>query len=125
MTYYFSVRKPIRIAGKTYIPCICYEGTRFLERTIQELEKKGKACIYDHRVFFQSGRLLVKKDEKKEETAPSVAKKKAKEKKVVEETIVKETVVEEVEQATADEPVEMSKEEETVDIDEQLVDEVN
>lgn len=55
---FFSVKYSIRIAGKVYMPCICYTLTRFLELTVKDLEKQGKATIYDKMVFFQNGKLI-------------------------------------------------------------------
>ena len=42
---FFSVKREIKIAGKTYIPCVCYPVTKFLERTVQKLSEEGKAVI--------------------------------------------------------------------------------
>ena len=55
---FFSVKYSIRIAGKVYMPCICYTLTRFLELTVKDLEKQGKATIYDKMVFFQNGKII-------------------------------------------------------------------
>ena len=52
---FFSVKHSIRIGGKVYMPCICYELTKVLELTVKDLEKQGKATIYDKMVFFQNG----------------------------------------------------------------------
>lgn len=79
---FFSVKVPLRIAGKDYIPCVCYPLPRFLEYTVKELKKEGKVEIYDKIVFFQNGKLIEKaepkpvvaevksKKEKKAKTAP-------------------------------------------------------
>lgn len=79
---FFSVKVPLRIAGKDYIPCVCYPLPRFLEYTVKELKKEGKVEIYDKMVFFQNGKLIEKaepkpvitevkpKKEKKAKTAP-------------------------------------------------------
>lgn len=81
---FFSVKVPLRIAGKDYIPCVCYPLPRFLEYTVKELKKEGKVEIYDKMVFFQNGKLIEKaepkpvitevksKKEKKAKTAPVV-----------------------------------------------------
>ena len=58
---FFSVKYSIRIAGKVYMPCICYPLTRFLELTVKDLEKQGKATIYDKMVFFQNGKIIEEK----------------------------------------------------------------
>lgn len=79
---FFSVKVPLKIAGKDYIPCVCYPLPRFLEYTVKELKKEGKVEIYDKIVFFQNGKLIEKaepkpvvteakpKKEKKAKTAP-------------------------------------------------------
>lgn len=58
---FFSVKHSIRIGGKVYMPCICYELTKVLELTVKDLEKQGKATIYDKMVFFQNGKLVEEK----------------------------------------------------------------
>ena len=63
---FFSVKYSIRIAGKVYMPCICYTLTRFLELTVKDLEKQGKATIYDKMVFFQNGKIIEEKPVVKE-----------------------------------------------------------
>ena len=63
---FFSVKYSIRIAGKVYMPCICYTLTRFLELTVKDLEKQGKATIYDKMVFFQNGKIIEEKPVAKE-----------------------------------------------------------
>lgn len=63
---FFSVKYSIRIAGKVYMPCICYTLTRFLELTVKDLEKQGKATIYDKMVFFQNGKIIEEKPAAKE-----------------------------------------------------------
>ena len=57
---FFSVKQPLRIAGKDYIPCVCYPLPRFLEYTVSELEKEGKVKTYNKMVFFQNGKLIEK-----------------------------------------------------------------
>ena len=63
---FFSVKYSIRIAGKVYMPCICYTLTRFLELTVKDLEKQGKATIHDKMVFFQNGKIIEEKPVVKE-----------------------------------------------------------
>lgn len=87
---FFSVKREIKIAGKTYIPCVCYPVTKFLERTVQKLSEEGKAVIYSERVFFQNGK-VIKKPVVKETLTTSKLKKDKKEKKVENKT--KETEV--------------------------------
>ena len=52
---YFSVKKPLKIAGKPYRNCICYECGRELEATIKDLESKGLAKIHLRKVYFCNG----------------------------------------------------------------------
>lgn len=61
---FFSVKQPLRIAGKDYIPCVCYPLPRFLEYTVGELKKEGKVETYDKMVFFQNGKLIEKTESK-------------------------------------------------------------
>ena len=93
---FFSVKRAIKIAGKTYIPCVCYPVTKFLERTVQKLSEEGKAVIYSERVFFQNGK-VIKKPVVKETLTTSKPKKDKKEKKVENKT--KETEVVPLEEA--------------------------
>ena len=88
---FFSVKREIKIAGKTYIPCVCYPVTKFLERTVQKLSEEGKAVIYSERVFFQNGK-VIKKTVVKENLTTSKPKKDKKEKKVENKTKETETV---------------------------------
>lgn len=89
---FFSVKREIKIAGKTYIPCVCYPVTKFLERTVQKLSEEGKAVIYSERVFFQNGK-VIKKLVVKENLTASKPKKDKKEKKVENKTKETETVL--------------------------------
>lgn len=61
---FFSVKVPLRIAGKDYIPCVCYPLPRFLEYTISFLKKEGKVETYNKMVFFQNGKLVEKAEPK-------------------------------------------------------------
>lgn len=74
---FFSVKYSVKIAGKVYSPCICYALPEALRPTIEKLVKEGKAYAYDHKVFFQNGKVL----EKKESKPVTVEKKKAKKEK--------------------------------------------
>lgn len=58
---FFSVKHSIRIGGKVYMPCICYNLTKVLELTVRDLEKQGKAIIHDKIVFFQNGKIVEEK----------------------------------------------------------------
>lgn len=80
---FFSVKTPMKIAGKVYLPCICYPLSRFLEHTVDYLVKKDKAVKYDEMVFFQNGKVLptqkeLKAKEKEEKKTKKEAEKKAK-----------------------------------------------
>ena len=57
---FFSVKHSISIGGKVYMPCVCYDLTKVLELTVKDLEKQGKATIYDKMVFFQNGAVVRK-----------------------------------------------------------------
>lgn len=58
MQQYFSVKKSVNIAGKTYMPCICYPLTEYLKLTIEMLERNGTATIHKNKVAFQNGKEL-------------------------------------------------------------------
>ena len=84
---FFSVKHSIRIAGKVYMPCICYTLTRFLELTVKDLEKQGKATIHDKMVFFQNGKIIEEKPAVKENLAAEKTKKEKKAKTVSEKDV--------------------------------------
>ena len=71
---FFSVKEPIKIAGKTYIPCVCYSLPKFLELTVNDLVNKGKAVIYVERVFFQNGKVIEKETKKAKKIVKKVVK---------------------------------------------------
>lgn len=77
---FFTVKTPIRIGGKLFKTCICYEVTPYLELTVQKLAKEGKVDIHEKFVYFCNGKPV----EQKAKTFETVAKpaKKAKAKKV-------------------------------------------
>ena len=58
---YFSVKQPVKIAGKVFQPCICYEVTPFYELNINKLVGDGKAVLYSDEVFFQNGKVIENK----------------------------------------------------------------
>ena len=58
---FFSVKSAVKIAGKVYIPCVCYALPDFLKATIEKMVAEERAYIYDHRVAFQNGKVLEKK----------------------------------------------------------------
>jgi hypothetical protein len=74
---FFSVKSAVKIAGKVYVPCICYPLPDFLRATIEKMVKEERAYIYEHKVAFQNGKVL----EKKAEAKPVVEKKSKKAKK--------------------------------------------
>lgn len=78
---FFSVKTSIKIAGKVYSPCICYEAKEALIPTIEKLVADGKAYSFKERVYFQNGKVLEKKEEKNEPIITE--KKKAKKEKTV------------------------------------------
>lgn len=75
---FFSVKTPVRIAGKVYMPCICYSLVRNLESTIKRLEEKGKAVIHADAVFFQNGKIIEGKEAVKENLTTEIKTKKEK-----------------------------------------------
>lgn len=79
---FFSVKHSIRITGKVYMPCICYNLTKFLELTVKDLEKQGKATIHDKMVFFQNGKIIEEKPVVKEHLTTEKPKKEKKTKAV-------------------------------------------
>lgn len=84
---FFSVKQPIKIAGKEYTPCVCYPVPRFLEYTVEQLAKEEKVALYSKRVFFQNGKVI--EDTPVAEPAPApvmeAKPKKAKKEKAIEE----------------------------------------
>lgn len=62
---YFSVRKNIKIANKTYIPCVCYQLPNVLVPTVEMLVRADKAYIYKEPVSFMNGKVLVKETKAK------------------------------------------------------------
>jgi hypothetical protein len=70
---FFSVKSAVKIAGKVYIPCVCYALPDFLKVTIEKMVVEERAYIYDHKVAFQNGKVLEKKEV---ETKPVAVEKK-------------------------------------------------
>ncbi len=87
---YFSVKSSVKIAGKVYTPCICYPLSEFLTPTVNKMVEEGKAEIYKEKVFFQNGRVLVKKPKEILMTEKKPSKKAKKEEKVEPEEFVEE-----------------------------------
>ena len=86
---FFSVKTPTKIAGKVYTPCVCYSLPDILKPTIEKMVKEEKANIYDNKVFFQNGKVLVK-DTKGETFTVQVKEKPKKSKKEKKEDIKEE-----------------------------------
>lgn len=63
---FFSVRYPIKIGSKLHLPCVCYELTKNLEKTVDKLVSDGVAVVHAKRVFFQNGKPVEKKAVKAE-----------------------------------------------------------
>lgn len=82
---FFSVKSAVKIAGKVYIPCVCYALPDFLKATIEKMVAEERAYIYDHKVAFQNGKVLEKKAEPK--PADTKKTKRAKKEEVKEEDI--------------------------------------
>lgn len=92
---FFCVKRPLKIAGKYYKPCISYMLYDRLLPTIRNLEKEGKAEISVKPVFFQNGRKLEAVQEKTEGTSSvcvKTFKNRNKHQKIVEEHTPEETV---------------------------------
>lgn len=77
---YFTVKTPMRIGGKLFKTCICYEVSSYLELTVQKLAKEGKVDLHEKFVFFCNGKPVEQKAKKFE--AVEKPAKKAKTKKV-------------------------------------------
>lgn len=60
---YFSVKNAVKLGGKTYLPCVCYEVTRVLELTVEKLVSEGKAYTYAFKSFFVNGKRVKSKEE--------------------------------------------------------------
>lgn len=88
---YFSVKSSVKIDNKVYTPCICYALPDVLAPTVNKMAENGKAYIYDHKVAFQNGKVLVKKTEEAEvKTEKKPSKKSKKEEKLEPEEFVEE-----------------------------------
>lgn len=61
---FFTVNTPIKIEGKHYIPCVCYQanGTA-MELTVDKLCEEGKAQKHDKFIFFCNGKPVEQKAE--------------------------------------------------------------
>lgn len=79
---FFSVIKPIRIGGRIYRPCICYEIASYLRSTVEKLEKEGTVKVYSEKVYFCNGKIVPKQEAIKENVTTEKTKKNKKEKTV-------------------------------------------
>lgn len=77
---YFSVKNAIKLGGKKYLPCICYEVTKVLELTVEKLVKEGKAITYAYKSYFVNGVRIKSKEEKLAEAKAETKRKKAQQK---------------------------------------------
>lgn len=56
---FFSVKEPIKIGGKPFRTCICYDLTDDLRATVNKLVEEGKAVLYPVYTFFCNGKPLI------------------------------------------------------------------
>lgn len=75
---FFSVNVPIKIGGKVFRPCICYEMTPYFELTVKKLAEEGKVTLYTKRVHFCNGKIVEDKPVAKEAPATEKKSKRAK-----------------------------------------------
>lgn len=61
---FFVVKEPIKIGGKPFRTCICYDLTDDLRPTVNKLVEEGKAVIYPVYTFFCNGKPLITGNEK-------------------------------------------------------------
>ena len=69
--------------GKVYTPCVCYPVPDIILPTVEKMVKEEKAYLYEDRVFFQNGKVIVK-EEAKPEPKREEKKKSSKKEKTVE-----------------------------------------
>lgn len=77
---FFSVKVPVKIGGKAYKTCICYDLTETLKSTVEKLVEAGKAEIYSELKFFCNGKIVEKKAVVKENLTTEKPKKEKKSK---------------------------------------------
>ena len=85
---FFSVKQPLKILGKNYVPCVCYPVIKILEATVEHLEKQGKVYVYKEPVSFMNGKVLEKKKTKAERPKREKIYKPVVKEETVEETIL-------------------------------------
>lgn len=84
---FFSVKSSVKIAGKVYTPCVCYALPDVLKATVEKMVAERKAYIYDHKVAFQNGKVIEKKEAVKENTVVEKKVKKSKKEETKEEEL--------------------------------------
>ena len=95
---FFSVKVPMKIGGKAFHTCICYDLTEALKATVEKLASEGKAEIYQEQKFFCNGKLVEKKQVVKENLTTEKPKKEKKSKaSTVKEEV--ETLAEEIDES--------------------------
>lgn len=72
---FFTVKKNLKIGGKYFRPCICYDLPQFMLLTVRKLEAQGKAEITEEPVFFQNGAKIDPKELKRKEKEAKIAEK--------------------------------------------------
>ena len=106
---FFSVKVPMKIGGKAFHTCICYDLTEALKTTVEKLASEGKAEIYKEQKFFCNGKLVEKKPVVKEnlttEKKEKKNKKAQKEEPETVETVTVEPVTVELEEDTITEVI--------------------
>lgn len=75
---FFTVKTPIRIGGKLFRTCVCYEVTPYLELTVKKLADEGKVELHEKFVFFCNGKPVEEKAKKFEVAEKPAKKNKAK-----------------------------------------------
>jgi hypothetical protein len=72
---FFTVKKNLKIGGKYFRPCICYDLPQFMLLTVRKLEAQGDAEITEEPVFFQNGAKIDPKELKRKEKEAKIAEK--------------------------------------------------
>lgn len=72
---FFIVKKNLKIGGKYFRPCICYDLPQFMLPVLHKLEAQGDAEITEEPVFFQNGAKIDSKELKRKEKEAKIAEK--------------------------------------------------
>ena len=72
---FFTVKKNLKIGGKYFRPCICYDLPQFMLTVLRKLEAQGEAEITEEPVFFQNGAKIDSKELKRKEKEAKIAEK--------------------------------------------------